>query len=124
MSDENTFRDRLAGFESEFETRMKELLADGYELNLSQYKVLVDITRVFASLPSLAHCKIEHIGLEKEDLHGGITVTVSYLDLDGDLLKEFGNAIMGTSGVDIDVKINNSLSISVGVPNVYRKVKD
>ena len=119
MNDESN----LAGFNSEIESRMRELLSDGYELNLEQYKVLVDMIKVFANLPSSAKCKIDHIGLKKEELRGGITVSVSYLDLECDQLKEFGNCITKTSAFEFGAKSDRSLYVSFTVLNVYRRVR-
>ena len=101
-----------------YEKILKLCKSSDYIANQPQMEKLVNIYKLFLEIAEDGFDEVEPYLTDPKEKHGGVTAYFVALDIYGDMVKRFTDAISECSAVGIDV-VNDRVCISCTVPDCF-----
>ena len=106
-----------------YHKEMEDFDPDEYQINPQQLQKLVDLIDFFKKAAKDLGGKIESIDIDPAAPPNGITANFVVFDLFGEDVQRFCEVIRHCSAISMDVTINDEVSISCTVPNVFMPIE-
>ena len=104
---------------AEYRDAFKGTTPEDFETNPEQMEKLNNLISFFKQAAKDLGGKIESIDLNPSNPPNGITANFIVFDLFGDDVRRFCDVIRECSAISMDVTINDEISISCTIPNVF-----
>ncbi len=93
-----------------------------YAVNEVQFEKLVNLCNFFQDYIKENGGKAEPIDLNPAEIHSGLTVEFVLFNIIGNEIREFCEAIKGTTALSIDTTKDGKVCISMTVPDVFVRI--
>lgn len=106
-------------FMAAYRKEMEDFDPEEFQINPQQLKKLVDLIDFFKKAVKDLGGKIESIDIDPATPPNGITANFIVFDLFGEDVQRFCEVVRHCSAISMDVTVNDEVSISCTIPNVF-----
>lgn len=103
-----------------YERIMKSRKNEDYEINEPQFLKFVETYAFFTRICKDCDGKLDPIKLVPKEEHGWISATFFVLDMYGENIKRFCDAMANTSAIGFDALTTGEVCFSATIPNIFK----
>lgn len=115
------YTDYLREMWDEYESEMAQRHDDDYEVNDPQMRKLIETYAFFRQIAAKYNGIVDPFEIAPKKVSSGVTAHFYLFLLDGEDLKQFQTILGNFKSLSIDADMDGEVTISVNIPDVFKK---